>query len=319
MLIRQHLVRAAKKLPPPVQRSLQRMVERRREAARAKAVLSLVGQVALESPPCAICGGREIVAHTVFNGFKIVRCRNDGLIFTSPRPIDVAPFYDERYYKGEALFGYGDYTAHADGYAHQWSSRLEALEQDTPKHDGARLLDVGCATGNFLKLARSRGWDVAGIELSEWAVRTANEDHNLRVLQGSLPDPRVPSADYDVVTIFGCIEHLSDPRVVLQDIRRALKPEGLLMLSTGVLQHEDPHRVSKWYYPPWHLYYFSEQTIRALLSECGFEVISYEEQDRHVPEYALMLVVARPDYSKLHSLPEASPSTCGPAGPEMGA
>lgn len=95
------------------------------------------------------------------------------------------------------------------------------------------------------------------------------------------------------MTLWDTIEHLSDPRGVLLDIRRILKPSGLLMLSTGALPHTDPEVMSKWYYPPWHLYYFSEKTIRELLDKCGFDVVSYTEENENIPEYRLMIVLAR--------------------------
>lgn len=292
MKIRKHLGDIAKKLlPEPIKRPLQAKIEERRDATRAQLVRELVSGVELESPICAICGGQSVVPHTVYNGFSIVRCCNDGLIFASPRPKNTAPFYDERYYTGDMHCGYKNYASFAATYSQKWKPRLDTLQQGLERTGS--LLDVGCATGVFLDQARSHGWEVGGIEISGWAVKMAQENFGLSVLQGSLPDPRVPDGFYDAVTLFDCVEHLSDPRAVLSDIRRVLKPDGLLMLSTGAVPDKDPKVVSKWYYPPWHLYYFSERTMKALLLQCGFDVVSYREEDQDVPEYTLMIVLAR--------------------------
>lgn len=293
MELRKHLGGLAKNLlPEPIQRPIKSMLDQKRDAARAKKVRELVSGIDLETPVCAICSGQEFVPHTVYNGFHIVRCVHDGLIFASPRPKDMAPFYDERYYTGDMHCGYKDYASYAADYSHKWKLRLDALKEGAGLT--GRLLDVGCATGFFLDQARSHGWEATGIELSEWAVKMAQKNYGLSVLQGSLPDGQVPADFYDAVTLFDCIEHLSDPRAVLSDIRRVLKSQGLLMLSTGAVPDKDPHIVSKWYYPPWHLYYFSEQTVRALLAECGLAVVSYKEDNEYSPQYTLMTVVARP-------------------------
>ena len=67
------------------------------------------------------------------------------------------------------------------------------------------------------------------------------------------------------------------------------------MLSTGALEHRDPHLRSQWYFPPWHLYYFSRVSMFELLARERFTVLSYSEHSEAAPEYALMTVIARPD------------------------
>lgn len=294
MSIRPLIVQATKKLPAPLQRNLRIWVERRRDAVLAKQIKSIASITAWETPICAICGLQATTAHASRNGFKIVCCQNDGLIFVSPRPVNLEPFYDERYYNGKLPGSYADnYISYAtENYIPVWNARLEAIEEILK--EGNQLLDVGCATGEFLRVARQRGWTVSGIELSAWAVEAAKDLYNLAVIQGGLPDSRLPCGSYDAVTMWDCIEHLSDPRKVLLDIRRLLRPTGVLMLSTGAIVHKDPKLTSKWYYPPWHLYYFAEPTIRELLVACGYDVVSYIEQDEHSPEYTLMVVIARP-------------------------
>ncbi|MGI8839015.1 MAG: methyltransferase domain-containing protein [Pyrinomonadaceae bacterium] len=281
----------AKRLPAPIVEGLKSWLAKRRDQALAERIKSLVAVTDWQTPACAICDQNHFTHHLVCNGFKIVRCRNDGLMFVSPRPASLEAFYDERYYTGRMPGVYENYDQHAITQSlSDWDERLKYLEDMLGKP--GRLLDVGCATGEFLKLARSRSWEVSGLEFSEWAVSKARSAHSLSVMQGGLPDSRIPNSTYDVVTLWDCIEHLPEPREVLLDVRRILKPGGKLMLSTGVLPHEDPGMISKWYYPPWHLYYFSENTIRRLLADCGFTVVSYVEQDQDIPEYMLMVVAA---------------------------
>jgi SAM-dependent methyltransferase len=292
MGFREALGLAAKRwLPKSVQRPIKRALEWRRDRQRAARVRALVKITAWEEPACLLCGGHAVLPHFVYNGFAIVRCAADGMIFASPRPRDTAPFYDQRYYQGEMLCGYPDYAGYAASAQRDWAERLVALEKTLGRR--GRLLDVGCATGVFLVQVRDAGWQVGGVELSEFAARTARERHGLTVVQGSLPSGELASGSYDVVTLYDCIEHLADPAAVLRDVHRILAADGLVQLSTGAVPHLDVGRISRWYYPPWHLYYFAEPTMRALLENEHFEVLSYEERgDR--PEESLMVVLARP-------------------------
>lgn len=284
-------------MPLPMQKVARSWRSAMRDLVLSKQIKSLVAVSELEVPTCAICGGKTVVRHKTCNGFQIVRCLQDGLIFTSPRPVELAPFYDERYYNGGMPGVYANYTSFADQeLVPEWNKRLDTIEASLGGQPG-HLLDVGCATGSFLNLARERGWQVSGIELSEWAVQSAVEVFHLNVIQGSLPDARLKSTTYDAITLWDCIEHLANPEAVLREVRRLLKPAGLLMLSTGSLPHKDPLLISKWYYPPWHLYYFSEETMHKLLRKCGFEVVAYQEKHKAIPEYALMVVLSRPGLS----------------------
>lgn len=264
--------------------ALKRGIDRIRDVPRAREVRRLVRVAAWEKPPCAVCGGRAVRPHHRYNGFDIVRCPDDGLLFVSPRPVDTAPYYDGRYYTDPDV-GYRGYASHAERSRAEWSERLDELAASSPQQ--GRLLDVGCASGEFLEQARERGWQVRGIELSQWAVEQARTVRSLDVLQGSLPDARFDARTFEAVTFFDCVEHVREPAAVLRDIRRVLVPGGVLLLSTGALRHEDPLLESHWYYPPWHLYYFSESTMTALLARAGFELVRYFEKE------GLMIVLAK--------------------------
>jgi 2-polyprenyl-3-methyl-5-hydroxy-6-metoxy-1,4-benzoquinol methylase len=290
------------RIPPPIRRLVARMPARvvrrlktlvadRRDRKMIDRMAPLMSITEWERPPCALCGASNTVPHTRRNGFDIVCCRADGLIYNSPRPVDLAPFYDDRYYTGMIPGAYADYQSFVrEHMTAEWTKRLETIEKLRPVNT---LLDVGSATGDFLAIARSRGWETTGIELSQWAAQRARDKLGLNVLVGTLPDARLVSGTFAAVTMWDCIEHLAHPHQVMRDIRRLIHPDGVLMLSTGAVDHRDPRVESGWYAPPWHLYYFSRETIFALLEQCSFTVTSYEVRD---PASAnrTMVVLARP-------------------------
>lgn len=278
------------RLPSAWEAALKRAAGRRRDKARATRFRRTHPIGAMESPPCSLCGGRDVRFHLQFNGFRIVRCNRDGLIFVSPRPTDVAPFYDRKYYTGEEHGLYGDYAVHARDMGPEWRSRLSRIESIVAGK--GLLLDVGAATGDFLLLARDRGWRVLGIEKSDWASERARENYGVEVIAGDLPAAPIQPESVDVVTMWDCIEHLSEPAETVAAAARILKKGGMMAISTGAVPDRDPRLESGWYFPPWHLYYFSPETIRALCEQSGFRIIDLEVSDPDTA-YPVMTLFAR--------------------------
>ena len=142
-----------------------------------------------------------------------------------------------------------------------------------------RVLDVGCATGFFLEVATEAGWNAYGVELSGFAAELAQRRFGDRVFNGTLEQATYPDAFFDLVMLSDIIEHVPDPRSFLYEVRRVLRPDGVVMLVT-------PNSVSlsarlmerHWsHYNPEHLHYFSPATIIRLLSMCGFMVECQED------------------------------------------
>jgi len=116
-------------------------------------------------------------------------------------------------------------------------------------------------------------WQAVPQILDEFA---ADAEIRVVVLTGSLPAARLPSSHFDVITLWDVIEHLPDPDVVLAETRRLLKPGGRLVITTGDIGSAYARRRgARWHLlaPPWHLYYFSQHTLRKLAAKAGLEVV----------------------------------------------
>ncbi|MBI3030240.1 MAG: class I SAM-dependent methyltransferase, partial [Candidatus Rokubacteria bacterium] len=175
---------------------------------------------------CNLCGGTRWKTREETPPFRVAEC-DCGLVFVTPQPTrtTLAAAYDGAYYEG--------WRAQARRRERLWARRLVALEALAPAR--GRLLDVGCGDGAFLRLARARGWDVAGTELSPYAVSAAKAD-GLAVREGEVWDAGFAAAAFDAVTCWHVLEHTSDPRRVIEEIRRVLRPGGWLMLATPNIQ-----------------------------------------------------------------------------------
>lgn len=94
------------------------------------------------------------------------------------------------------------------------------------------LLDVGCSSGALLRIARDAGFVVQGVEPSAAPAQTARAQ-GVTVHTGFLEQLVLPEAEFDIVTLMEVIEHLREPFVLLREVRRVLRPGGLLMVGTG--------------------------------------------------------------------------------------
>jgi SAM-dependent methyltransferase len=228
-----------------------------------------------------------------------VRCCGCGLV--SARA-DGAPLhlYEEHYYKGLV---YSDYLADRPAIRRNAARALEELEALAP---GRRLLDVGCAAGFFLEVARERGWTVEGVEVSDYAADQARR-LGLKVFRGSLLE--LPDAEprFDVVTMWDVIEHLERPDRALAKVRRMLEPGGVVAISTGdfaSLARRLSGRHWRLFADPTHLFFFDRRTLDALLERSGFRIASLSNRGKWVGLSMLIKQLPLPLGARLRALLE---------------
>src|SRR5439155_704283 len=102
-----------------------------------------------------------------------------GLVRQATRPSATAALYDSDYYATEnPKGGYANYFLDSDVNRRTFRDRIRAIESRYGRK--GRLLDVGCALGDFLIEAKDAGWDVAGVEISRYAAQRARERSGLR-------------------------------------------------------------------------------------------------------------------------------------------
>jgi len=210
-----------------------------------------------------------------YEGFCLVRCSRCGLAYINPRLAGQQrkAVYDDGYI--DALPGEGtwDWSHIPEHNPMSWDATR--LRYAINGHPTGTLLDVGCATGNFLSLVKQRGWGIQGVEFNPRAAATAARRLNAEVLAGDLVDLDLPEEYFDAVTLFHVIEHVLDPRRTVHKIREVLKRKGRLVLETPDFGSRSAGRMgAKWPHvkPREHLYYFSEWSLSKLLREEGFQI-----------------------------------------------
>lgn len=185
--------------------------------------------------------------------WQIVRCRRCGLGYLNPRP---APEEVSRYYPSS-------YFAHRPAATERYE-RLAAHVPGPPR----RLLDVGTAGGEFLRLMRERAWDVEGIERPGAAL--SPPDMTIHRVHFPEESP-LPDASFDVVTAWAVFEHLHDPDGAFRECARMLKPGGSLLIQVPNLRSLQ-NRVARHEDVPRHLYFFSPPVLRRYGERHGLEL-----------------------------------------------
>ena len=114
------------------------------------------------------------------------------------------------------------------------------------------------------------GWETHGLEFSAEAVDYAVNHLKLDVSVGSITQVEFPENSFDIITIIGTIEHLSDPIAAIRKIKKILKPGGYLAITTintkGLVRLFDLK-------PPEHIFLFSKKNLSILLERENFKIL----------------------------------------------
>jgi SAM-dependent methyltransferase len=213
-------------------------------------------------------------------GYAMVRCPRCGLRWWDFSSIDAAAIYGPDYFGQASGAGYDDYYALRPAIERTGRRRLERIRSRLGI-EGGRLLDLGCGPGFFLDVARSAGWSVQGVEISESAARHASDVLGLPVLNAAIDAGVVPRSAFDLVTMWDVIEHVPNPQVALNAAADALRPGGGFVLTTGDVDSLAA-RLSgeRWhlYNLPEHFYFHTEPSVRSLAEQAGLRPVAVRRE-----------------------------------------
>lgn len=210
---------------------------------------------------CTVCGSRRLAPLRAYRRAHLVRCRECGLVFAARRP-SAAELADH----------YGSYSR-ADYDSPITRKRYRELLGSFERYrQTSRILDVGCGVGFFLEEAQSRGWEAHGSEFEQRAVEIVRAK-GLSCVRAPIGPSTFEPGSFDVVTAFEVVEHVGDPLAEAAAISSALRPGGLLYLTTPNFDSLSRRLLrGRWGlvgYPE-HLTYFTPSTLRSWLARFGF-------------------------------------------------
>jgi 2-polyprenyl-3-methyl-5-hydroxy-6-metoxy-1,4-benzoquinol methylase len=153
-------------------------------------------------------------------------------------------------------------------------ARYRHLRRPTP--GSSRLLDIGCGGGDFLRRATILGWDAEGVDFDPKAVATAREA-GLNVRVGSIDSYANERDLFDVITCNHVIEHVYEPKQLIEAMHRLIKPKGLLWIETpniGSHGHQLFGKAWRGLEAPRHVTILNHRALRSLLQDAGFTIVN---------------------------------------------
>jgi len=222
--------------------------------------------------------------------FRIVQCTQCGLMYTNPRPAEeeMGRFYPSEYYdhRKDITSPSAASDASKSGTLGAFYEKLKRMKRQLRLLEKARrieqmrgrgkLLDVGCASGDFLAFMKQRGWDSQGVEVSPQMCEYARTHYGLKVFNGHFQEAGFEAGSFDIITFWSVLEHLHDPLATLREAARMLKPGGkVIVLVPNIESWEAKLLGDKWPHLdiPRHLFHFSPRTLTGLLHKADLHVI----------------------------------------------
>jgi 2-polyprenyl-3-methyl-5-hydroxy-6-metoxy-1,4-benzoquinol methylase len=205
--------------------------------------------------------------------FAINECENCTFKFTNPRPLDEEL---SKYYQSE------DYISHSNksnSFRHiiykivrnyTLKKKLKLINSLSEK---GNILDVGCGTGEFLKVCSSNHWKVSGVE-PDFKARKKSE----KLLNISIYDDVFNCEHYNtfqIITLWHVLEHLPDIHANIKHLKKILAKGGRILFALPNVDSFDS-KIYKEYWAaydvPRHLYHFNQNTFKKLMKQHGMEV-----------------------------------------------
>ena len=249
------------------------------------------------------------------------RCPECGIIFmdrASPPPIEYSKDYFFESYKKQYGKTYLEDFENIKSAAKKRLKHIIEIFSHRSMNSSSKplLLDIGCAYGPFLAAAKEEGFSPSGIDPAEDAVRYVQEKLNIPAAQGFFPDilvtPQSPIPDhkslnssFDVITLWFVIEHFRDCAAVLTEIKRILKPGGILAFSTpsfsGISGKKSLYNFLS-ASPADHYTVWSPKMCKKALALAGFKVKKTVSAGHHPERFPLLGKFANTKKSPVYRL-----------------
>lgn len=235
---------------------------------------------------CPWCGSENAQLHLELKDlflthepFKILECKECGLLYTTPRPNK-----DEigRYYKSEEYYSHQE---NKEGFIPKVYEKVKSVNLKnkygiaTEGKEKGKALDIGCGVGDFLHTMEQHGWDCTGVEPSEDAKVIAKKRIKGQLLS-SEEQENLPDSSFDIITMWHVLEHVDDIRWQIQQLHRLCKPGGRIIIALpNYKSYDGQYYKAEWaaYDVPRHLNHFNKETLIKILEESGLRNVKTEK------------------------------------------
>ena len=248
----------------------------------------------MKQTACPICHEPSNTKHKVLfvlgnaHEYQIRECYHCKNIYTFfDVEVEMESFYEDENYKLRDTQKTIFYRVQVFEYKKVIHHIQKLIHHQTPS-----LLDFGSGKGLFLHFAKQSGFDVKGIETSLPRADYAREKFNLDINTHQYAQGKIFDTSFDVITCFHVLEHLPDPKNLLQSLVTAnLKEEGLLLIEVPNFNSWQSKWAGKYWLHldvPRHLSHFTPLQLKSIFEDIGYTIIKEEYFSFHLGIIGMM-------------------------------
>lgn len=245
----------------------------------------------MQKKTCNICGsaankiilkGKDRLHKTNEKIFNLVRCNQCGLVRIDPPPNsqELKKYYPTTYgphQVDQKIFTDGPIISFLRNFFRQFRKSSDHFLKKKFDESVFNYLDFGCGSGMHLKNIRAEHpqWNIVGLDNSTQACNVARKE-GFTVYCGDIENISLPKNYFNIINMGHVIEHVSNPRFVLEELYSSIKLGGKIIIGTPNFASVSAQLFGSYWYAldvPRHLYLFTPKTLTCLLLEIGFQDI----------------------------------------------
>ncbi|HOV14076.1 MAG TPA: class I SAM-dependent methyltransferase [Spirochaetota bacterium] len=220
---------------------------------------------------CPLCNnsGLKKIYQKKWQNSSFVRCHGCNLVFQNPQ--ESITVTKSRYNN--------DYFIYEVNNQHNFFNLVEKTLNDFKIFDlipdNSNILEVGSATGLFLKFMKEKGHNATGIEICEESVSYGKKNYGVNLINTTLEEANFQQNSFDFIHFSHLIEHLNNPQDFLKTIYKILKIGGYAMITTP----NSKGLFSNIFNENWrcivsdHLFLFDKNNLKKMLLETYFKIV----------------------------------------------
>ena len=218
----------------------------------------------MENVKCIVCNRNNYKLFTKLstnefnhNSFNLVKCLECSMVYLNPRlsARNIKVYYNNNYRPHNNKSNFHLFLQKIN---HYWKKSII-----TGYIKGGCLIDVGSGNYNFINYMKTYGWKVDNYdEYTESTINQLDECNDIA---------------YDAITMWHSIEHIHDLDQILTNLKRIIKPNGLIFIACPNINAIDRFLLKdSWvaYDVPRHLYHFSSFTFKKYMTKHNLTIIS---------------------------------------------
>ncbi len=226
---------------------------------------------------CPLCNENFSNSKIIFvkDGFVHRTCKKCDMFYVSPNLNDAASYKIHRNQKSFNKVYKSNIQKKMDNSKFLYG--LNIIEKNLKNSNKKTILDIGCGMGGFIQVAKRKKWEAEGVEFNKQAVSSLKKK-GFKIYQDYLENVKFDKK-FSCVSMWNLFEHLDNPKSMLRNIKKILKPNGLVFVlvpNINGLVNTILRKDAVAFAGNTHLNFFSVQTLNKFFSLNGFKPVYYE-------------------------------------------